>query len=147
MRRANRLTRHPARRVVAAAALTAALAAGPAGCGEREATEPAIPTFDTTPNVVLVVDDDGLRFTGGDGSVSTDPARWSTGTLLAVRNDGDEPHRVQGGTRFDTGVLQPGEQTLVLFDEELTAPTTITVTDDDDPSRTVTFELVPGPRP
>lgn len=127
--------------------LMATVAAGLTSCGERTATEPGIPTFDTTPNVVLVVDDDGLRFTGGDGSVSTDPARWSTGALLAVRNDGDEPHRVQGGTRFDTGVLQPGEQTLVLFDEELTAPTTITVTDDDDPSRAVTFELVPGPRP
>ena len=141
-------TTSPPRRAaapVAALLVAALLALG--GCGEREDTEPGIPTMDTTPHAVLVVDDDGLRWVAGDATIddlTLDPVQLPSGTLLLVRNDGEDPHRLRAGKRFDTGVLEPGETTLVLFDEEPTEPKDLTVIDVDDPDRTTSFVVLPA---
>jgi hypothetical protein len=69
---------------------------------------------DLTPSAELLLVDDGSPL-----EVEVD-----TAAVLLIRNDDAEPHRLRG-EGFDTGLLEPGDETLVTFAE----PATIEFTD------------------
>lgn len=110
--------RSPRRPLVAATALAGLLALGVAGCGEEpEDALPTIPTIDMTP--VLILRLDGGQVIAEDGPrdrspASLDPPTVVGGSVLEVRNQGDGPARLRADGAFDTGVLEPGERTVVV---------------------------------
>ncbi len=97
------------RRVAAVAAVLVALGTLPS-CADDEPLPDAedVSSIDLTPSATLVI----------DGSADVDieiPAR----SVLAIRNDDDEAHRLVGDA-FDTGLLEPGDETHVTFAEPAT---------------------------
>lgn len=115
-RRSSHRTAH--RLLVAPLAVAAGLAVGLVGCGEEpEDALPTIPSIDMTP--VLVLSLDGGQVIAEDGPserapASLDPPTVAGGSVLEVRNQGDDPARLRAAGAFDTGVLEPGERTVVV---------------------------------
>lgn len=101
--------------VVATGLLTGSLV----GCGapDDEATEPTIPAVPFAAALVLEVDGGRVSATDGPSEhepVSVEPPVVRGGSVLEVRNTGDDDVRLQAGTAFDTGILAPGEAMTVV---------------------------------
>jgi hypothetical protein len=104
--------------IVGMAATGLAAACGPDGSAERP-YEPTLPSPDFRPRLVLAIADDSpVRASPGertDAAVSTDPPVVPSGSVISVRNAGGRDHRLKGGESFDTGILRPGEDTIVVL--------------------------------
>lgn len=102
------------------------------GCG----ADPSAPTpediraIDVSPDHTITVDEDGF-----------DPAALEirAGEVVLFVNGGDEPHSFTAEDRFDTGRLEPGEDTTVV----LTTPGEITYQDVEDPDAEGTLTVLP----
>lgn len=103
-------------RAAAAALLSTVVALS--GCGDGGGSgEPTIPEVDFTPVAVIEIDGDRTRAADGPSArdaASLDPLTVAGGSVIEVRNTGDEPARLRGGSAFDTGVIAPGEKTVVV---------------------------------
>jgi len=118
---------------------------------------PTVPSVDFTPSVVLEVDDNGFRWRPGDraGSATTlDPAAVTVpfGTVIEVVNRGTRQHWVDGGTGFNTGRMQPGDTTTVVFSADTlttvgASAQTYQIVDRDEPSHTTTIVVTPKAQP
>ena len=110
-----------------------------AACGEvPEDATPTIPDIDFTPVLVLSLADGGLEVTDGPADlepVGLDPPTVVGGSVLAVRNEGDDTARLRAGNAFDTLELRPGEQTVMV------------VTNDGSDDRRLPLDDGDGPEP
>jgi hypothetical protein len=104
--------------LVAGTTVAAVAGCGPDGSAGRP-YEPTLPAVDFRPRLVLVVPDDGpVRAEPGertDQPVGTDPPRVPSGSVVTVRNGGSRDQRLRGGDAFDTGIVRPGEETVVVL--------------------------------
>ena len=109
------------------AALAAAGLVLAAGCAGSAAKSPTVASVPFDPAAELHIGDTG-PLTIMVHEVSSGAAAVPAGSVLLVVNDGQVDHRIRAGTTFDTGTLQPGnETTVVLADEgELTVVDTTT---------------------
>jgi hypothetical protein len=113
-----RLAHWPVAGVLVAGVLMATIVCG--GCSGDATKTPTVATTNFAPTAVLQVGDRGqlqflLHVVTAEGSV---PA----GSVLLVANAGKDDHRLQasngsGTTVFDTGTLQPGDETTVVLAE------------------------------
>jgi hypothetical protein len=112
---------------IATMAVAIALAGGATACsnGSNDAgRRPTVASADFDAALVLSVDESGFRWSNGPGNetgVTVDPAAVPFGTVINVVNTGKEEHWVDGGKAFDTGRLQPGDQTVVAFTSDTLA--------------------------
>lgn len=102
-----------------------------AGCDSdrRAISRDDLPEVPEAPDHVVELDDRG--FDTAELAVRTDE-------LVEFRIGGDDEHGIRSGTRIDTGLLQPGESTFVIFDE----PGTYEVVDLADDDHVVVVESV-----
>ena len=124
----------PAARVVG---LTVAALLVLAGCGDPQPSSPSpadLEAIDLTPDATITVDEDGF-----------DPATLEieAGTVIRLVNEGDEPHSFTAVDRFDTGRLEPGDDTTLV----LTEPGEIAYRDVTDPDHEGTLTVLPEPTP
>lgn len=100
---------------IAAIALT--IGALTAGCASDQDAEPTIASVDFTPRLVVLARDDALAVEPGprDDGVVLDPPSVPAGSVIEVRNAGNEDHRITAGTTIDTGVMRPGDSTTVVM--------------------------------
>ena len=98
-----------------------------AGCAGSAAKSPTVASVPFDPTAELHIGDTG-QLTFMLHEVSSGAAAVPAGSVLLVVNDGQVDHRIRAGSTFDTGTLQPGnETTIVLSDEgELTLVDTTT---------------------
>lgn len=89
-----------------------------ASCGDGSGSgEPTIPEVDFTPVAIIEIDGDRTRAVDGPSArdaASLDPLTVAGGSVIEIRNTGDEPARLRGGSAFDTGVIAPGGTTVVV---------------------------------
>jgi hypothetical protein len=103
-----------------------------AGCTGDHGAEPTIASVDFTPRSVVVVRDDGTLALGqGDQTMEV-------GSVLVIRNDSDQPRRVRAGTTIDTGLLRPGDSTVVV----LSSTGELDLREGDDPARSMRLTVV-----
>jgi plastocyanin len=80
-----------------------------AGCSKdrRFPTAADLEGRDFTPDHTVTVDADGF-----------DPAELeiTSGEIVLLVNDGDEAHSFSAEERFDTGLLQPGEEVTLIME-------------------------------
>jgi hypothetical protein len=100
-------------------ALTASISVSCRGDRERE---PTIPDVDFTPVLIIAVDDEGIRAEQGPRQregVNVDPPRVPSGSVVELRNAGEDEHRLVGddGNLFDTGIMLPGGTTTLVVTE------------------------------
>jgi plastocyanin len=117
------------------AGLVAASLLALTACGDSEPSSPSaadLESIDLTPEVTIVVDEAGF-----------DPAtiEVAPGTVIRLVNEGDEPHSFTAEERFDTGRLEPGEDTVLV----LTEPGEIPYLDVADPDHEGTLTILPDP--
>lgn len=82
-----------------------------AGCGEPRASAPTpedLRAIDLSPAHTITVDDDGFT----PAALEIEP-----GTVVLLVNDGTGLHSFTAPERFDTGRLEPGEDTTLLLTE------------------------------
>ena len=82
-----------------------------AGCDDerRAISRDDLPDVPSEPTEVVEIGDDGF---------DTDELVITTEDLVEFRNVGDDDHGIRTeDSRIDTGLLFPGESTLVIFDE------------------------------
>jgi plastocyanin len=108
-----------------------------AACGDPEPSSPSpadLESIDLTPEVTITVDDDGF-----------DPATLEVeaGTVIRLVNEGEGPHSFTAVDRFDTGRLEPGDDTTLV----LTDPGEIAYRDVVDPDHEGTLTVLPDPTP
>jgi plastocyanin len=120
---------------VAACAVVLALVLGGgvlAGCGKPKSGAELGPTtsLDFKAKATVTIDEDG---------VSPDKLTVTAGTTVTFRNDGKEPHRLSSKL-FDTGRLEPGDETTIFFDA--TGPTVLR--DADTPKHAITVVVQPA---
>jgi hypothetical protein len=87
-------------------------------CSGDAGTEPTLGSIDFTPGLVVSIDDQGFEVSRGsteDSAISTDPPSAPSGTVIEISNDGDRDNRVSNDSTVDTGVLRPGESTVVVL--------------------------------
>ncbi len=96
-----------ASRTVAALVVPALLAAG-CSSDRRAISRDDLPEVPDEPTHVVVLDDDGF---------DVDELDVTTEDLVEFRIEGDDDHGIRADVRIDTGLLLPGEATLVVFDE------------------------------
>ena len=105
-----------------------------AGCGDPE---PSSPTADDLEDVDLSPDHTILVDEGGYEPASVEV---TAGDVVLLVNEGDEEHTFTAeGDRFDTGRMQPGDETTVV----LTEPGQISYRDLEDPDHEGTLTVVP----
>src|SRR5262245_9362330 len=123
--------------------------AGAAGCAGDHAAEPTVASVDFTPRLVLEVDEQGLSWQRGPkaGDVDLQRPDVPNGAVIEVINTGEEPHRVEGDTWFDTGMLQPGERTVVVLSKQTTEPKTLELRARDDRDHRATIVVQASPPP
>ena len=121
-------------RAGAAVAAMVAILLSTAACGDPS---PSAPTPEDLARIDLSVDH---RITVDE--TGFDPATLSVeaGDVVRLVNDGEEPHSFTSDDRFDTGRLQPGEDTTLV----LTEPGEVTYRDLEAPDHTATITV--GPR-
>lgn len=103
-----------------------------AACGDASPSSPTaadIDAIDVTPTHTITVDDEGFVPTS---------LEVEAGQVVLLVNAGDEPHSFTAADRFDTGWLEPGDDTTLVLTEvgaisfyDLTNPSheaTLTVT-------------------
>jgi plastocyanin len=81
------------------------------GCVDPEPSSPTaadLAEIDLSPDHTITVDDDGF-----------DPATLEVeaGEVVLLVNDGSEPHSFTAEERFDTGRLEPGDETTLVLTE------------------------------
>lgn len=94
-------------------ALTLALTLGACQSGGPEQAAP--PDVDFTPKIVVIVDGSGVRT---EDRQQGDGLSFRSGTVIEVRNTSDVDRRVRaknGTTFYDTGIMQPGDSTVVVL--------------------------------
>ena len=115
--------------VAGAVLLTAA-----AGCGSADPSPPTqsdLEEIDLSVDHTIVVDDDGF-----------DPTTLeiTAGEVVRVVNEGDSEHSLTADDRrFDTGTIQPGDDTTLV----LTEPGEVTVFDLAEPDHEATITVLP----
>lgn len=82
-----------------------------AGCGGASPSSPTpadIDAIDVTPAHTITVDEDGF-----------DPPTLEVkpGTVIRLVNEGDQPHSFTAVDRFDTGLLDPGDDSTLVLTE------------------------------
>jgi hypothetical protein len=86
-----------------------------AGCGDREPT-PTVASVDFAPKATIEVTDTGALTV--DVEDQTAGGTLESGSVLLVTNTGKSDHRLVGTTDstqvFDTGTLEPGNETTVV---------------------------------
>lgn len=95
-----------------------ALAPVVAACAGDQGTEPMLTSTDFTPRLVISVDDQGFSVRRGDTenpAISADPPTAPAGTVIEISNEGERENRVSNDGTVDTGVLQPGDSTVVVL--------------------------------
>ena len=101
------------RRVLAVGALIVLILAG-AGCSGSSAPTPTVPSVDFSPSASIEISDTDPLVVAFEGGASN----LETGSVLLVTNTGDADHRLVGTVDsaqvFDTGTLQPGDDTTVV---------------------------------
>ena len=96
------------------AAVAALAAAALAACGDPDPSPPTpedLAEVDLAPDHTITVDEDGYE---------PRSLEIEAGEVILLVNEGDEPHSFTGDAQeFDTGRMQPGEETtLVLHDPD-----------------------------
>lgn len=117
--------RHNGRALLAAAALLV-------GCGEADPSTPTpedLRAIDLSVDHTITVDDDGF-----------DPATLEAGSgdVILLVNDGTHDHSFTADERFDTGRMEPGEETTLI----LTEPGEIPYRDLENPDAEATLTIV-----
>jgi plastocyanin len=82
-----------------------------AACGEVDPSSPTpadLRAVDLSPDHTITVDDDGFS----PATLEIDP-----GDVVLLVNDGSGPHSFTAVERFDTGRLEPGEDTTLVLTE------------------------------
>jgi plastocyanin len=119
------------RRGALGAALAAVLVAG---CGDSDPSPPTaedLREIDLSPDHTITVDEDGYE-----------PAELevTAGEVVLLVNEGDEPHSFTADDgSFDTGRMQPGDETTVVLAE----PTTVHFHDVEAPDEEGTLTVAP----
>ena len=106
-----------------------------AACGEPEPSSPTpadLGAIDFTPVHTITVDEDGF-----------DPAALEVqaGDVIRLVNEGEELHSFTADERFDTGRLEPGDDTTLVLSE----PGEIPYRDLTDPEHEGTLTVVDAP--
>lgn len=99
-----------ARRRVAALAVAALVVVG-AGCVDPEPSSPTpedIAAIDVSPDHTITVDAEGFD----PSELEIDP-----GDVVLLVNEGDEQHSFTADERFDTGRMEPGDETTLVLTE------------------------------
>lgn len=122
------------RRAALALALSAAAQAF-AGCVDPDPSSPTaedLRQIDLSPDHTITVDADGF-----------DPAELeiTAGEVVLLVNEGGELHSFTADERFDTGRLEPGEDTTLL----LTTPGEIPFRDLENPDHEGVLTVLPAP--
>jgi len=119
------------RRVLVGAGVVALLT----GCGDPEPSSPTaadLEDVDLSPDHTISVDEDGYEPT----SLEVAP-----GEVVLLVNEGDDEHTFTAeDDRFDTGRMQPGDDTTLV----LTEPGEVVFRDLEDPDHEGTLTVVPG---
>lgn len=92
-----------------------------AGCTGDEGTEPTLTSTDFTPRLVVSIDAQGFEVRRGDTddpAITADPPSAPSGTVIEISNEGERENRVSNDGTVDTGVLQPGDSTVVVLTTE-----------------------------
>lgn len=106
-----------------------------AGCVDAKPSTPSaadLEAIDLSPDHTITVDDDGF-----------DPAELEieAGEVVRLVNDGTQVHTFTAeGQRFDTGTLEPGDDTTLV----LTEPGEVVYWDAEAPDHTATLTVVPA---
>ncbi len=104
------------------------------GCGDPEPSSPTaadLEAVDVSPDHTIVVDEDGF-----------DPATLEVvaGDVVLLVNRGDEAHSFTAAEqRFNTGRMQPGDETTLV----LTEPGEVPFHDREDPAHEGTLTVTP----
>ena len=84
-----------------------------AGCAGSAAKTPTVASVNSEPRTELHVGDSGqLQFLMHEVTAT---ASVPAGSVLLIANDGQDDHRIQAGSTFDTGTLHPGDETTVVL--------------------------------
>jgi plastocyanin len=112
----------------------AVLLAATAGCGSADPSPPTpsdLEEIDLSVDHTIVVDDDGF---------DPDTLEITAGEVIQVVNEGESEHSLTAeDRRFDTGSMQPGDDTTLV----LTEPGEVTVFDLADPDHSATITVLP----
>lgn len=117
------------------AALLALASLGTAsGCVDPEPSSPTpedIAAIDVSPDHTITVDEEGFH-----------PAELDVrpGEVVLLVNEGTEPHSFTADERFDTGRLEPGEDTTLV----LTEPGDVPYRDLEAPEHEATLTILPS---
>jgi plastocyanin len=115
-------------------AAVAVLVATTAGCGSADPGPPTpsdLDEIDLSVDHTIVVDDDGF---------DPETLEITAGEVIQVVNEGESEHSLTAeDRRFDTGSLQPGDDTTLV----LTEPGEVTVFDLADPDHSATITVLP----
>jgi plastocyanin len=118
------------RRVLVGAGVVALLA----GCGDPEPSSPTaadLEDVDLSPDHTISVDEDGYEPT----SLEVSP-----GEVVLLVNEGDDEHTFTAeDDRFDTGRMQPGDETTLV----LTEPGEVVFRDLEDPGHEGALTVLP----
>lgn len=99
------------RRAVATAAGIVALTAGLGACVDPKPSTPTpedLRAIDLSPDHTITVDEDGFH---------PDELEVRGGEVVLLVNEGDDLHSFTAEERFDTGRMEPGEETTLLLTE------------------------------
>lgn len=105
----------------AALLLALALLAGACNSDRRAISRDDLPDVPSEPDHVVEL---------GDGGFDAEELEVTVDDLVEFRITGDDDHGVRADTRIDTGLLFPGESTVVVFSEAGTYEV-VDVTDED----------------
>jgi plastocyanin len=117
-----------------AGAATVVVLAVSAGCGSADPSPPTaadLEEIDMSVDHTIVVDDDGFDPTA---------LEMTAGEVVRIVNEGDTEHSLtEEDRRFDTGLMQPGDDATLV----LTEPGEATVYDLTDPEHQATITVLP----
>jgi plastocyanin len=120
-------------RVLLAALLGAAVVSS--GCVDPKPSSPTaadLAEIDLSPDHTITVDGDGFH----PGTLEVE-----AGEVVLLVNDGSEPHSFTAEERFDTGRLEPGDETTLV----LTEPGEVPYRDLEAPDHEGTLTVVESP--
>jgi plastocyanin len=123
------------RRAAAAAGCVALVLGAAAGCVDPKPSSPTpedLRAIDLSPDHTITVDEDG--FAPADLEVEA-------GEVVLLVNEGTELHSFTAEERFDTGRMEPGDETTLVLSE----PGEIPYVDLEDEDHEGTLTVVPAP--